>query len=188
MFSSLFYALALFQHGDEPVSRPAELLQARSCQADVPGEPVEQWTEEGNLLLSLDIVPACLVPIFSSLGAEASSLAGSEEATAVLHVAVGRAFNTAILLYSAPADRHVHYVDALDPIFDILASEWSDYLSADGDLGWSGFVLVVNGGDIRVRPLASNTSPFAAYEIGTQLEAEFFPAKQLDPGRETIGR
>jgi hypothetical protein len=175
MFGSLYLALALSQPADaDPPARPAELLQARACR-----EAAESLASgDGEVLLSVETVPSCLEGIFKALGSESRRLAGRADATAVLRVGIGRAFNSTTLLFSSGADPAIHYVDDLQSITDILSHEWSEYQSPDGELGWSGFVLVADPDGTRVRFLTSAVSPLEAYENAIELEAEFFPGKQ----------
>jgi hypothetical protein len=175
MFTGLFFPLALALAADDALAaRPAELLQARSCRDNLAVQPMPN---PANDLLDAETAPPCLKGIFKVLSAEALRLAGRDDATAVLFVGVGRAFNSATLLFSSDADAVIHYAQDLGPISETLSAEWSEYLSPDGELGWSGFVLVADHRRTRVRFLTSASSPFAAYESAVQLEAEFFPGK-----------
>lgn len=174
-------ALSLAQDpAQSPRSRPIELLQAKSCQAGS-GIPATRVTElPTDRLVSLDELPPCLAEVMKRLQASIGQLVENPEAKAVLQVSVGRAWSQAGLMFSSPADPKIHYVDDIGPVSEMVASEWANYVSADGELGWSGLVLVVDKEVTRARLSTSPESPLGAYESLLQLEVEFFPNKQPD--------
>ena len=166
--------LATVQPGADPRPRPAELMQASRCAV----EAATDGDIPGARLQPVEAAPPCLAAIFAELAGAARLVAGPEAETILLSVKVARAFGQAVLAHGSPGDPLVHYATDLHPILAIVGREWDHYRSPDGDLGWSGFLLVLNGGRTQVRTI-DGPSLAGFHDEAVRLDSEFFPGKAV---------
>lgn len=155
-----------------PDGRPAELLQAKGCVGEPP-QPGGNELRAGGLV-SVDTLPACLQASLTAVAQRAVEIAGDARAKVVLRARVGRAFAEASLFHALPKSDVVHQPADIALVMDMLSREWVDYVSPDGELGWSGFLLVVEKGRTRVRMLARDPSPDDIMLHSDRIRDEFF--------------
>lgn len=166
--------LAVVQPEPDPRPRPAELMQASRCMAEAERSPYALAPQ----LQPVETVPPCLAAIFAELASAARTIAGPEAETVLLSVKVARGFSQAVLLHGSAGDPLVHYAIDMGPVPAILGREWDHYRSPDGDLGWSGFLLVLRADRAEVRAI-EGAGLAGFYDEAVRLEAEFFPGKSV---------
>jgi hypothetical protein len=157
---------------------PGALLQARRCTA----RPAEETLSlSAGTLVTADDLPVCLRPAFAALAAGLAEVAGEPIERAVARVRIGHYYYEGSAYYQ-PRGRKVVYLPAqIDPIMDALQQEWPEYESASGDLGWSGFLLVIDGNDLRVRLIGDEPRPGDIWLHSERIIDEFFPGLPTQP-------
>ena len=132
-------------------------------------------------LLRLDDLPACLRPTFAALAAAVAAGASEPPDKAVLRVRIARAFYEASAYYRPQGKQIVFLPAEIGPVLDVVQQDWPDYASPDGELGWSGFVLVAEGDDVRVRVMEEEPQPGDVWRHSGEILGEFFPGLPVQP-------
>ena len=162
-----------------PAARPAELLQARDCGG---GRQAAIRLGSGRSeLIPVDELPRCLAGTFRLLSRRAVAIAGDPNAKVVVRARVGRGFSEVSLQHSVAGTRFVRQPRNVEPILDVLGDQWGDYRSPDGELGWSGFLLVIDGGQARLRFLSDEADAGDVWLSSNRIQEEFFPGTVFVP-------
>ena len=165
--------------GQDPPGRPAELLQSKRCRKSAPAAAsLKAWPLS---LVAVDSVPECLAPAFRDLADRALAIAGDPKAKVVVRARVGRDWSEASMHYALPGSAWIRQPADIAPIIEFLSSEWEDYTSRDGELGWSGFLLVVADGRIQVRFLTNEPHLRDIAFNAKAIDEEFFPGLVFKP-------
>ena len=159
--------------------RPEGLLQASRCVGGAPGEALAP--PPSGALLRLSDLPACLQPAFAALAAAVAADASEPPQKAVLRARIARQYYEASAYYQPTGRQIVLMPPEIDRAMDVLQNEWPAYASPDGDLGWSGFLLVLEGDEPRVRIMEDDPRPGDFWHHSEAILSEFFPGATVQP-------
>jgi len=158
---------------------PEDLLQASRCADRSPSEA--GLAVRSGILLRLDELPDCLRPAFVSLADAVAASVGERPRKAVVRARIARQYYEASAYYQPGGLEVVYMPSEIAPIMDVLQREWPDYVSAEGDLGWSGFLLVLDGEEVRVRVMEDELRPGDIWLHSEEIIGEFFPGLAFQP-------
>ena len=132
-------------------------------------------------MLRLSDLPDCLQPAFAALAAAVAADASEPTQKAVLRARIARQYYEASAYYQPNGTQIVRIPAEIDRAMDVLQREWPDYASPDGDLGWSGFLLVLDGDEPRVRVMEDEPRPGDFWHHSEAIVSEFFPGATVQP-------